>query len=85
MRDKAATVLIDKDGWIVGLAEENVGGYSRLNYGPFETDREAQKLADIINEAFGHTKKRALLIALSSMYPLSDMAHAARTASWMQE
>lgn len=78
----AATSLVAKDGFIVGLAKENEAGYVRLRLGPWEEEAEAQQEADEINAQLGHSKKRALMIVTSSMFPMSEAEHAVRRAEW---
>lgn len=82
----AATVLITDGGWIVGLATENEPGYLPLNYGPFEDKGEAEALATRINvEAYGLDKHTALLVVVSSVFPLDGAGHARRCAEWSSE
>lgn len=79
---QAATVVVGAAGWEIALAEENVAGYRRMTYGPYESEDHAKRVADAVNARLGVSPKLATLIVLSSMAPLSKAAHASRVASW---
>jgi len=67
----AFTAIVDPDnGYILGIAEENVAGYSPVvdKWGaPFNTYNQAKIAADAQNARLGLTPKEAWLIVASSM------------------
>ncbi len=80
--ERAYTAILDESGWIVGIATENEAGYRALNYGPYETEARAQMVAATMNKALGVSESRAILIAMSSMWPMSAAKHARRRKHW---
>lgn len=84
-RRKAATVVVNDDGWAVVVAEENVRGYRRMTYGPYASELHAKRVAEGVNARLGVSPLLATLIVLSSMVPMSNEAHAARVVHWPAE
>lgn len=80
----AYTAIVDKNGFTLGIAEENVRGYSPdpngERWGLYKTLDEARAAADELNTRMGLTPEEAMLIVLSSMRE-QNIANAKRRRS----
>lgn len=67
----AFTPIVIEDGYILGRADENIPGYTPIEYRVFDTYEEAQKMADELNESFGLSNKESYEIIMSTMRKLT--------------
>lgn len=79
----AITAVVHNSEYRLGVAEENVAGYTPVkDAGPYPSWEKASAAADEYNARLGLSKKFALLIITSSMWPMLESDHAERVKNW---